>query len=137
MTRDWLMPVTAVRSEMESRGEIRHAATYDETLGRSHPPINPQVRRRSALERRADQCHRRHRRHVKRADQLASSIDAAADVTENLAIVAVIMAYEGKSWPGSPLMLVKARTAIEGLSGRARAGFAVARAAASCSPETR
>ena len=26
------------------------------------------------------------------------------------------------SWPGSPLMLVKARTAIEGLSGRARYG---------------
>jgi hypothetical protein len=36
---------------------------------------------------------------VKRADQLASSIDAAADVTENLAIVAVLMAYEGKRWP--------------------------------------
>jgi hypothetical protein len=36
---------------------------------------------------------------VKRADQLASSIDAAADVTENWAIVAVLMAYEGKRWP--------------------------------------
>jgi len=36
---------------------------------------------------------------VKRADQLASTIDAAADVTEYLTILAVIMAYEGKRWP--------------------------------------
>jgi hypothetical protein len=35
------------------------------------------------------------------------------------------------------LMFEKASTAIEGLSGRARAGFAATRAAASCSPEIR
>ena len=33
---------------------------------------------------------------VKRADQLASSIEAAADVMEYLTLVAAIMAYEGK-----------------------------------------
>jgi hypothetical protein len=36
---------------------------------------------------------------VKRADQLANSIDGSADVTEYLTIVAAIMAYQGRRWP--------------------------------------
>ena len=36
---------------------------------------------------------------VNRADQLARSIDDSADVTEYLAIVAAIVAYEGQRWP--------------------------------------
>jgi hypothetical protein len=36
---------------------------------------------------------------VKRADQLANSIDDSADVTEYLTIVAAVMAYQGKRWP--------------------------------------
>jgi hypothetical protein len=36
---------------------------------------------------------------VKRADQLANSIDGSADVTEYLTVLATIMAYEGMRWP--------------------------------------
>jgi hypothetical protein len=36
---------------------------------------------------------------VKRADQLANSIDGSADVTEYLTIVAAIMGYQAKRWP--------------------------------------
>jgi hypothetical protein len=36
---------------------------------------------------------------VKRADQLANSIDGSADVSEYLTVLATIMAYEGRRWP--------------------------------------
>src|SRR5215469_7715718 len=41
------------------------------------------------------------------------------------------------SCSGSPLMFVKGSTAMEGLSGRARAGFTLNCGTASCSPEIR
>jgi hypothetical protein len=46
---------------------------------------------------------------VKRADQLASSIDGSADISEHIAIVATAMAYETRRRPWARSLAARVR----------------------------